>query len=335
MMVIAIDTGNRYIKTAHAVPFSAGLNSHGGTPPIIATDTLCYGGNYYTFSETQGFHRQDKTQDDYYFILSLAAIAREIVMKTAMLTTGKAESELDFASVMKSADRGHMSFCEDVFLSVGLPPRDIKALGTKLKKYYMRDGSRLRFKYNSISFDIGITDVFVSPQGFAAVFPKDLFSRVTKAPQAYIIDIGGYTTDVALIANKKIDTNYFESLDFGVIHMYNEVASYIARECQKNINGVLIEAVLRGENIGDGQVEMLVRGAANVYAAKIIDALRDRRIDMSLSLPVLVGGGSVLLQEPLREAIGRDEIFFVPDVRANAIGYETLANRILKERNNS
>lgn len=333
MMVIAVDTGNRYIKTAHAEPFSSGLNSHGGMPPIVAADTLLFNGNYYSISETQGYHRQDKTQDDYYFMLSLMAIAREIVMKHAMVATEKSEGELNFSAIMRSADRSRMSFCEDVFLSVGLPPRDIKAFGEKLKKYYMRDGSRLRFKYNNISFDICITDVFVSPQGFAAIFPNDLFSRVAQSAKAYIIDIGGYTTDVALVANKRIDTGYFESFDFGVIHMYNEISSQVARECQTKIDGILIEAVLRGESIGNPTVENMVRTAAHLYAAKIVDALRDHGIDLNLSLPVLVGGGSLRLEAPLREAIGREDVFVVPDVRANAIGYEVLANRILKERN--
>ena len=102
MVVIAVDTGNRYIKTAHAEPFSAGLNMLGDTPPIVNTDTLFYNGNYYTFAETQGYHRQDKTVDDYYFILTLAAIAREIVMKDAIMKS-PVGSNVDFKQAMKEA----------------------------------------------------------------------------------------------------------------------------------------------------------------------------------------------------------------------------------------
>ena len=173
----------------------------------------------------------------------------------------------------------------------------------------------------------------VSPQGFAAVFPNDLFSRVIAAPQSYIIDIGGYTTDIARVVNRRIDTAYFESLDYGVIHLYNEIASIVGKNHQRNINGILIEAVLHGESIGDKAVEETVRQAADAYARKLVAGLRDKGIDLELSLPVLVGGGVQLMQKSLKDAIGREEIYVIPDIRANAIGYEVLANRILKERN--
>lgn len=332
MVVIAVDTGNRYIKTAHAEPFSAGLNMLGDTPPIVNTDTLFYNGNYYSFAETQGYHRQDKTVDNYYFILTLAAIAREIVMKDA-IAKSPIGATVDFKQTMKDVKLRNAEFNENVFLSVGLPPRDMKAQSKRLKEYYMRDGELLHFTYNGMKFNICITDVCVSPQGFAAVFPNDMFNRVASAPQAYIIDIGGYTTDVARIANKRIDTAYFESLDFGVINMYNEIASIVGREHQKNINGILIEAILHGESIGDKAVEETVRKGANNYAHKIIAALRDKGVDLSLSLPVLVGGGVQLMRNALEDAINRNEVYVIPDIRANAIGYEVLVNRILKEKN--
>ena len=332
MVVIAVDTGNRYIKTAHAEPFSAGLNMLGDTPPIVNTDTLFYNGNYYSFAETQGYHRQDKTVDNYYFILTLAAIAREIVMKDA-IAKSPIGATVDFKQAMKDAKLRNVEFNENVFISVGLPPRDMKAQSKRLKEYYMRDGELLHFTYNGMKFNICITDVCVSPQGVAAVFPNDMFNRVASAPQAYIIDIGGYTTDVARIANKRIDTAYFESLDFGVIHMCNEIASIVGREHQKNINDVLIEAILHGESIGDKAVEETVRKGANNYAHKIIAALRDKGVDLSLSLPVLVGGGVHLMRNALEDAINRNEVYVIPDIRANAIGYEVLVNRILKEKN--
>lgn len=37
-MVIAVDTGNRCIKTAHADPFSAGLIRHFDAQPIVSSD---------------------------------------------------------------------------------------------------------------------------------------------------------------------------------------------------------------------------------------------------------------------------------------------------------
>ena len=330
MTVVAVDTGNRLIKTAHAEPFSAGLNRHLDVPPIVATDTLFFEGNYYSFSESQGFHRQDKTVDDYYFILTLAAIARELVMKDAIRRAGNAS--VDFKTAMRSAEREKISFNEDIFLSIGLPPSDMKILSEKFKRYFMRDGSALSYTYNNIRFNVSIKDVCVSAQGFAAIFPNDIFNEVTKAPQTYIIDIGGYTLDIARIVNRRPDPGFFKSLDYGVIHLYNEVAAIIREEFSVNINGIQIEAALRHESIGSADIEKMVRKVADTYARRIVAALQDNGIDLKLSLPVLMGGGAKLMQDSLEKAINRSDIIVLPDIRANAVGYEVFANRLLKER---
>lgn len=85
---------------------------------------------------------------------------------------------VDFKQTMKDVKLRNAEFNENVFLSVGLPPRDMKAQSKRLKEYYMRDGELLHFTYNGMKFNICITDVCVSPQGFAAVFPNDMFNRV-------------------------------------------------------------------------------------------------------------------------------------------------------------
>lgn len=328
--IIAVDTGNRLIKTAHAPAFSAGLVSHGDTPPLVATDTLIYEGKYYSFSESQGYHRRDKTADEYYFILTLAAIAREIVIKNSALSSDCDEAV--FRRIMQRGGREKWKYNESIVLSVGLPPRDMKIQSGKFKEYFLQKGKTLTYTYNGMEFTVTIEEVLVSPQGFAAIFPNDVFLQVSQSIQSYIIDIGGYTTDIALVVNKKIDTNFFESLDFGVIHMMNEISSQVEKECQKSISGPIIEAILKGQRVGDEQVEDIVINASRAYAKEIIDALKDHGIDLALSVPVLCGGGALLMKEALMKEIGRDKTIILGDIRANAIGYEVLAKRIMRER---
>lgn len=120
-----------------------------------------------------------------------------------------------------------------------------------------------------------------------------------------------------------------------MIFLYSEIADMVKKNHGKDINGILIEAVLKGESIGDEAVEDTVKRVAERYAKQLVAALQDRKIDLELSLPVLVGGGAQLMEKYLRDAIPRKDIFVIPDVRANAIGYEVFANRILKERQKS
>ena len=52
-LVIAVDTGNKNIKTPHTEPFNSGLICHGAIPPAVKSDTLLFDGNYYTLTQSR------------------------------------------------------------------------------------------------------------------------------------------------------------------------------------------------------------------------------------------------------------------------------------------
>ena len=99
-MLIAIDHGNYAIKTPR-FSFVAGLSEHATRPPL-ADEVLEYGGSYWTLSGRRLPYMRDKTRDDRHFILSLFAIAKELM--NAGCTNG----------------------IEKVDLAVGLPPEHYK-----------------------------------------------------------------------------------------------------------------------------------------------------------------------------------------------------------------
>lgn len=72
-MLIAIDHGNKQIKTVHTQPFTSGLIQ--GDTPGFGTDCLTYQGKYYTLTDQRIPYRRDKTEDERFFILTLFAIA--------------------------------------------------------------------------------------------------------------------------------------------------------------------------------------------------------------------------------------------------------------------
>jgi len=69
LLVVAVDTGNKNIKTPHTEPFNSGLICHGNIPPAIKADTLCYEGNYYTLTQSRVPYMYDKTSDWSYYVL--------------------------------------------------------------------------------------------------------------------------------------------------------------------------------------------------------------------------------------------------------------------------
>ena len=76
MKIIGIDNGYGNIKTANCC-FPAGLTVH-GAEPVFKDDLLVYDGRYYLIGTGHKEFKADKTGDDDYYILTLAAIAREL-----------------------------------------------------------------------------------------------------------------------------------------------------------------------------------------------------------------------------------------------------------------
>ena len=78
-LVIAVDTGNKNIKTPHTEPFNSGLICHGAIPPAVKSDTLLFDGNYYTLTQSRIPYMYNKTTDWSYYVLTLIAIAKEMM----------------------------------------------------------------------------------------------------------------------------------------------------------------------------------------------------------------------------------------------------------------
>lgn len=68
-MLIAIDHGNKQIKTVHATPFTSGLIQSDALG--FGTDYLAYQGKYYALTDQRIPYRRDKTEDERFFILTV------------------------------------------------------------------------------------------------------------------------------------------------------------------------------------------------------------------------------------------------------------------------
>lgn len=193
-MLIAIDHGNYAIKTPN-YSFVSGLSEHTVKPPLT-DEILEYDGRYWTLSGKRLSYMRDKTQDERYFVLSLFAIAKEL------------QSYGNYAPI------------EQIDLAVGLPPEHYGVLKDKFAHYFKRDGV-IKFVYQDRPYNIIINRVMVFPQAYAAVVPQS--SLVVNTLRIFIIDIGGYTTDVLLLRNGKPDLQFCRSLETGIITMNNEI----------------------------------------------------------------------------------------------------------------
>lgn len=298
-MLIAIDHGNKLVKVKNHVPFTSGLRES-DTPPF-GGETLKYQGKYYTLSEKRIPYHRDKTEDERFFILSLFAIAYEIEAAGAYT-----------ASIMR------------VQLAVGLPPAHYGAQHKEFTDYFMGRGA-VQFEIQGKPYAIYIDKVMCFPQAYAAAVT--ILKSLRDKPKALIIDQGGMTTDILLMKDGVGDLSVCESLEHGVITMYNQAKSKVSAELDVLLEESEIDAILMGrkEHV-PAEVAAMVENQAQEFVNDLFSTLRERGLELRSGVVVFVGGGAVLLKRQI-EASGKvANPVFVEDIRANVKGFELLYN---------
>ena len=296
-MLIAIDHGNHACKTVHH-NFVSGLAQHSVRPPM-ADEILEYNGEFWTLSGQRLPYRRDKSRDESFFILTLFAIAKELA----------------YAGPLPSAEK--------VDLAVGLPPEHYGLLKDKFRDYFKRNQS-VQFIYNDKPITIMIRDVFVYPQAFAAIAPQK--SQLKHHLRLFLVDIGGYTTDVLLLRQGKPDMQFCRSLETGVITMNNDIIRRVGALHDMQIEDEHISAVLAGkETILPEEVKDTIRKSAEQHAINILNQLRELKVDLRSNPAVFIGGGSALFRDYLEKSPLVASATFVESVNANAIGYQAMA----------
>lgn len=295
-MLIAIDHGNYAIKTPNFTFVSGLVESN--VPHAIQEGTLSYNDKYYALTETRLTYRRDKTADESFFILTLFAIGKELER-------------------MKKA-KEYVS----IDLAVGLPPQHYGVLKEKFANYFKRNGM-ISFNYNLNQYYITINRVMVFPQSYSAVVPKS--EMILKQSRVFIVDIGGYTTDILLLHNGKPDLSFCKSLDNGIITMNNELINKVNVLYDMRIDDELITEVLSGqETTLPEEVVHEIEAAADNHTKMILGKFKEMGIDLRVIKTVFVGGGSILLKRFIINTPQLSQSLFIEEQNANALGYQML-----------
>lgn len=300
-IIIGVDTGNRCIKTP-STTFVAGLKAF-DRAPAFRGGLLEYGGKYFVASHDRLAYLQDKTKNDDYFMLTLIAIAKEL-------------------NCRKIPDDKPVR----IHLGVGLPPSHLPRLSERFKTYFLRGA--VDFAYNEKPYHIAIDDVTVFAQGYAAIFAD--FATIKRETTAYIVDMGGYTTDVIALRHGAVDLAFCESLDYGIIQLYNGIGAKIhsafgRRPCEEQIDDMLSADGEASEMQGIAERE------AQTYVDELMRKLLELGVDLTLSKGIFVGGGAARLQTLIEASEYVRKPMFLKDLRANACGYEAFIQAFSKK----
>lgn len=300
-MLFAIDHGNSAIKTPDFV-FTSGLTDYPVKPPV-ETDVLEFGGTFWTLSGERIPYMRDKTKDERFFILSLFAIAKELRQREALQPMVEAE------------------------LAIGLPPEHYE-LRNRFAEYFKR--GTVQFKFNDSPISLMIRQVLVYPQAYAAVVPQAQI--IQQNPRTFVVDIGGFTTDVLLLRGVQPDMQFCRSLEMGAIPMANGIIGRVSALHDIKIDDDHIADVIQGRpTILPDDVQETIRATVKSYAAGILDKLRELQVDLRATPAIFTGGGAALFRTFIETSNQVAKAEFVADPKANAVGLGMLATAQLRQ----
>ena len=295
MMLIAIDHGNKQMKTAHHT-FSSGL-CESDTKPPFGENVLRYKGKYYTLSDQRIPYMRDKTKDDRFFILTLYAIAFELRYL-----------------------RYPANETVDVALAVGLPPAHYGTQYKRFEQYFINRGVT-DYELDGRNYRICIHRAICFPQAYAAVMP--VYPRIQQFSKAIVVDIGGFTADYLLIKNGQADLSVCDSMENGVITLYNRIKSKVNADYDMLLDESDVDVILQDKAHDYNEtIVRVIKEQAQQFIDDLFGKLRERMIDLRTGKAIFAGGGSILLRKQI-EASGKiGSAIFVSAISANTKGYE-------------
>ena len=268
-MLISVDHGNKQIKTVHTPPFTSGLIQ--SDTPGFGTDALAYRGKYYTLTDQRIPYRRDKTEDERFFILTLFAIAHEI----------EAMGQYS-GSLMR------------VQLAVGLPPAHFGVQAKRFINYFNGRGA-VAFQFKGKPYAIFIENTACFPQSFSAAAAT--VKNLASFPRALVVDIGGFTADYVRLRNGVPDMAACDSLENGVILLYNRICAKANAELDILLEESEIDRILRGEDPDAApEVIALAEREAQEFINDLLSGLRERMLELKSGKVIFLGGGATLLR---------------------------------------
>lgn len=300
-IIIGIDHGYAAMKTSH-FSFPTGLVEY-EHEPYTSKDVLEYGGKYYVVGSGRQPLQKDKTITEDYYLLTLAAIAKELEHRGAEHTS-------------------------NIHLAAGLPLTNFGRDKKKFRAYLLRDGKPVSFRYEGSDYIITIADVSLFPQGYAAVLTQ---SELLDEPSVIVADIGGWTVDLMRLDNRIPNAATCRSLELGMIRCIDEISEQVRRLFGVSMTTAQIESVLQGNTSSvEDRIRAIIHVQADKYIKALLSAIMESGLDAHAMPTIFLGGGAALMKRRVTATEGLCRPLILDDVCLNAKGYERLVGQLLR-----
>lgn len=289
--VIGIDHGWSNCKTVSQV-FVTGVKEI-TTEPALFDNVLEYKDKYYKVGGFRQEVKDTKTEDDSFYLLTLAAVAKELKRR------GMTEAR--------------------VFLAVGLPLTRFGSEKADFIKYLTKEKD-IEFSFEGVKYRVFIENAAVFPQCYAAV--ADKLQNFGK--KSLIVDIGSWTIDMMPVIDRAPDESKCVTIPRGLIICMRS----INEQCVRQLNGELDESYIQ-EIMRTGRCEIdrkyyeIAKTEIESFCEKVYNSIREYGYNLSTTPIVFVGGGAAVMKN--FGGLSQNNISYILDIKANARGYEQLA----------
>ena len=294
--VIGVDHGFSMMKTVSHV-FTSGVGEI-TSEPAIYENLLEYQGRYFRIGGERLTVKSTKVVDENYYILTLAAIAKELERRG-----------------MRNAN---------VFLASGLP---LTRFGAEKQDFidYLYKNKEVTFKYEERSYRIRLERVAVFPQCYAAVVDR----MMTFSKKVLVVDIGSWTIDMMPIEEKSPDESRCVTTPKGLITCMRSINEQCVRLLNGEIDESEIQQVMRfGKSDLDDKYFQIIKKEIESFTKYVYDVIGEHGYNLNTTNIIFVGGGATVMR--LFGGLMQKNITFIEDIKANAKGYEFLARMVLK-----
>ena len=297
VMVIGIDHGYGNMKTATRC-FPSGVARY-DKEPIFQNNLLVYNGMYYQIGEEHKEFCAEKTQDEDYYVLTLAAIARELDGKGMNRAT--------------------------VHIAAGLPLTWVATQKEDFQRYLLQN-EWVDFTFRNKDYHVEFAGAEVFPQGLSAVADR---LRDFKGVNM-LCDIGNGTMNVMYINNGKPVPSKCFTEKYGTHQCMLAVRESLMQKFGTAVDDSVIENVLRFGTADIGEKYLsVIRSTATEYVSGIMRRLREHEYNPELMCLYVMGGGSCLVRN--FGEYDKDRVTINDDICATAKGYEVLAAHSLRK----
>ena len=302
-MIIGVDNGYGNMKTAKRC-FKTALVKY-DSEPVLSRDYQEYEGKFYVIGEGHKGFVAEKQSDEDNYILTLAAIAKELEargMKNAVNTAR-------------------------VHLVVGLPLKWVQAQKEDFRKYLMCN-RMVEVRYKNRLYRLELVGCTVMPQCYFAVADnlKD-FEGIT-----LLADIGNGTMNLMYLNNGRPMESKSWTEKLGVFQCYQKIHNLVQDNTGDCLMAEVLESFLRtGETDLTEKYAKLMKQGAMEYAELIMQKLRDHKFNEDLMRVYFMGCSARLVEQ-----FGKynpEQTIFNHDIRANAKGYEYYCYMLLCYQN--